>query len=142
MRGARAGLAVLLLAAAPAVAGCFADRDEQDRIDAITADIQRELAGHPDVTEVEVAYYDYVTDPDSVKAEIVLRPGADVDPVIAEAARLIWLSQVHPLSSVSVEVSDPQDPTLRQTRIWHVADPQAEDYRELERQFGPRPPPD
>jgi hypothetical protein len=138
---ARSMMAAVLVGTALAASGCWGGGNDRERMEAIAAEIEAELAGHPEVAAVEVIYRDYITHSRNMRANITVPPEVDVAPVIDEAARLIWQSEAVPLSSLSVWIYHPGDQSARQTERWIIIDAQGEDYRQLEQRYGPRPVP-
>ncbi|MGH3680854.1 MAG: hypothetical protein ACRDT2_11485 [Natronosporangium sp.] len=105
-------------------------------MDDIAAAIQADLAAHPDVTEASVSYTDYFLDTPAANASILIRSGANPEPLVDEAVRLIWLSQLAPIATIAVSV---QDATTNQLAATRVLSPEGKDRAQLERQYGPRP---
>jgi hypothetical protein len=136
---ARPWLAAVLLATVIATSGCWGG--DRERMEAIAGQIEHELAEHPEVIAVEVIYRDHVTHSRNMRANLTVAPDVDVEPVIDEAARLIWQSEAVPLSSLSVWIYHPGDQSARQTERWIIIDEAGQDYRDLEQRYGPRPDP-
>jgi hypothetical protein len=109
---------------------------DQNAMDAITSDIQATLAKRPDVVTAKVGYQNTLVASEQADATITISAGADFEPVIDEAVRLIWQSKLKPLSSISVGVIDEKD-LQRGTRKYFR--PDKEDKAELESKYGPRP---
>lgn len=126
-------VALLLLPA------CGGDGPEESAVpnDEIAADIERELAARDDVAGVDVTYLDEFTNPSTVTADITMRPGADAQALSEEGVRLLWESELDPLTSLAVYVTNPEDPPAGVTRI--VSFTQDSERAPLEERYGPRP---
>ncbi|MFY1668842.1 hypothetical protein ACN27G_02620 [Plantactinospora sp. WMMB334] len=121
-----------------AVAACggLADSpEERAESDAIATEIQEALAARPDVVRVKVGYQNNISNSASASVTATLKAGADFDPFLDEAVRLVWLSRLDPLSSISAAAIDAEDEQRGTTR--HLT---LDDSAELERRYGPRPP--
>ncbi|MDG4787119.1 hypothetical protein O7626_14470 [Micromonospora sp. WMMD1102] len=129
-----AALAVLTLGS-----GCNVNDSPQEREEsnAIAADIQETLAQRPDVVQVKVNYQNNFNASAQASVTITVTPGSDVEPVIEEATRLIWLSKLHPLSIISIAANEAE---AQQRGVDRDIDPNGTDKAELERKYGPRPP--
>ncbi|MGI5213473.1 hypothetical protein [Plantactinospora sp. CA-290183] len=131
------GLVMIMLFAVASCSGLAESPEEQADSDAIAAEIQEALAQRPDVVRVRVGYQNNISNSASASVTAFLKAGADLDPFIDEAVRLLWLSRLQPLSAINVSVSDADDIHRGTTRYVAPAD---EDKADLEQRYGPRPP--
>ncbi|MBF9128570.1 hypothetical protein I0C86_06150 [Plantactinospora sp. S1510] len=121
-----------------AVASCSGLGDspeERAESGVITAEIQEALAQRPEVVRVEVGYQNNISNSASASVTATLKAGADFDPFLDEAVRLVWLSKLDPLGSIRASAIDAEDIHRGTTR--HL---NPDDKAELERKYGPRPP--
>lgn len=109
--------------------------EQQARNDAETAAIQSELAKVPGVVGVKVLYSNYITEPGSGSASLIVEHGTDLEPVADLTVGVVWRSRLDPLKSIRVDVVDDRDRTVGMERTYVVFDHQAE----LEARYGPRP---
>lgn len=131
------GLVAVLLLATVGCGSILRQREHQQRMDELAAEVQADLAAHPEVTEVSVGYSDHIQAPGPMaSASITIRSGADPDSVVSEAVRLIWLSELTPLINIVVSV---QDATTNYILTNPVYDPEGKDQAQLESRYGPRP---
>lgn len=131
------GVVAAALLTATGCQSILGEREHQERMDEIAAEVEASLAAHPDVTRASVGYSDHIQDPGPVVgATIFIRSDVEPDPVADEAVRLIWLSEIAPLYTISVSVQDSTTNLLATTRVLH---PDGEDQAQLEREYGPRP---
>ncbi|RBY95267.1 hypothetical protein DQ237_14400 [Blastococcus sp. TF02-8] len=123
-----------------AVAGC-ADGEEKERIveenNSIGAGIADELAARDDVASAEVRYVDTFTVPKSTTVDITMEPGADMQQLYDEGLRLVWQSEINPLSLLYVSVINPQDPPSGISETIDVDGPGVR--ADLEEKYGPHP---
>ena len=146
-RDRRRAVRVLALAlGALALAGCTsggaggtpsASSTPEDPTAGTRAEIERQLAERDGVAAAEVLYRDDLTVPATVAVDVTIEPGADVDALAEEALRLVWLSDIEPLTAIQVEVinrSDPMSGLSRSVRLLDDAEREAAEDR-----FGPRP---
>jgi hypothetical protein len=133
--GALAGVATIMLFAVAACGGLAESPEEQAKSDAIAAEIQEALAARPEVVRVDVGYQNNISNSASASVTATLQAGADFDPFLDEAVRLVWLSKLDPLSSIRASAIDDEDKQRHATR--HLT---SDDKAELERKYGPRPP--
>jgi hypothetical protein len=131
-----AGLVVPL--ALLALPGC-ADEEKEPAVPnaEIAAGIQDELSARDDVAGAEVRYRDDFSNPSTVTADITMADGADAQALAEEGARLIWVSDLEPLTSFAVHVVNPADPPSGVTRVVSFA--QESERAPLEEKYGPRP---
>jgi len=140
--------AILLLAAtAVGLAGCsWFDPQAQQRAaerntrnQAEEARLDRELLTIPGVIDGGISYvYDPITDPGGASVSLGVRPGTNLERVANQAAEMVWRSRLHPLIGFSVGItSDTPDGTPTLTRYYI----EPEQWKELERRYGPRPVP-
>lgn len=101
------------------------------------ADVQEALAQRDDVASAEVRYVDVFENPENGIVDAVMQPGADPQAIADEAVRLMWLSELDPLSVISVSVTNPADPPNGATRTVNLLQDAQRDP--LEEQYGPRP---
>ena len=66
-----------------------------------------------------------------------MAPGADPDVLHAEGERLIWQSELEPLTSFAIHVIDPGNPPAGISRV--VSFFQYPEREPLEETYGPRP---
>ncbi|MEE6258078.1 hypothetical protein [Plantactinospora sonchi] len=123
-----------------ATAGCFRFGDsaeERARSETITTEIQRELAGRPEVAEVEIGYQNNLNVPGQARVTLTVTRGSDPEPVVEEAVRLLWSSGLHPLNVIAIGAreADSDRPGIDRT-----IRPDDEDRAALEARYGPRPP--
>ncbi|WP_157943913.1 hypothetical protein [Blastococcus atacamensis] len=143
----RRGVRTLALALGVlALAGCTsgaaggtpsASSTPEDPTAGTRADIERELADRDDVADAEVLYRDDVTVPSTVAVDVTIEPGADVAALADEALRLVWLSDIEPLTTIQVEVINPSDPMQGLSRAVRLLDDA--ERAAVEDRFGPRP---
>ncbi|GIG93067.1 hypothetical protein [Plantactinospora endophytica] len=140
-RPARRGVTAVVVAAALVIiaSGCNVNDSPQEREEsnAIAAEIQETLAQRPEVEQVKVNYQNNLSASAQASVTITVTPGTDVEPVIEEATRLIWLSELHPLSIISIAANEAE---AQQRGVDRDIDPNGTDKAELERRYGPRPP--
>ena len=138
--GRRLALGIVLPVALLLVAGCADDEQGAGEpavpVDEITARIEHELAARDDVAGADVRYRDDFSNPSTVTADITMEPGADARALYEEGARLIWQSELEPLTSFAINVIDPVDPPAGLSRIVSFA--QDAERRPLEEEYGPR----
>ncbi|WP_040336849.1 hypothetical protein [Candidatus Blastococcus massiliensis] len=103
----------------------------------IAAEIEETLAAREDVAEAEVDYLDEFSNPSTVTARITVAPGADAQALSEEGSRLIWESDLDPLTSFAVYVNDPVEPLAGVSRV--VSFGQESERAPLEEKYGPRP---
>lgn len=133
--GGLAALAMIVLLAVASCSGLADSPEEQAESDAIAAEIQEALAARPDVIRVTVGYQNHISNSASASVTATLKAEADFDPFLDEAVRLVWLSKLDPLSSISASAIDAEDKQRGTTR--HLT---PDDKAELERKYGLRPP--
>lgn len=133
-------LCVVLLAGCAVAGGGAASPGStppEDPTAAVGADIERQLLARDDVADAEVRYRDDVTVPASAAVDVTMEPGADAEALADEAVRLVWLSTIEPLHSITLEIGDPADPPRGISRIVDLLD---DTQREaIESEYGPRP---
>ena len=138
--GRRLALGIVLPVALLLAAGCADDEQGAGEpavpVDEIAARIERELAARDDVAGADVRYRDDFSNPSTVTADITVEPGADAHALYEEGARLIWQSELEPLTSFAINVIDPVDPPAGLSRIVSFA--QDSERRPLEEKYGPR----
>ena len=138
--GRRLALGIVLPAALLLAAGCADDEQGADGpavpVDEIAAQIERELAARDDVAGADVRYRDDFSNPSTVTADITMEPGADAHALYEEGARLIWQSELEPLTSFASNVIDPVNPPAGLSRIVSFA--QDSERQPLEEKYGPR----
>ena len=106
-------------------------------LDSICAEIEAELRQRDDVAEVDVYYQDFITVPQSASVDITMTPGADPQAINDEAVRLVWESELEPLATIDVSVTDPVEPIKGVASSFYLGE---ESEREaLEKKYGPRP---
>ena len=136
----RLALGIVLPVALLLAAGCADDEQGADEpavpVDEITARIERELTARDDVAGADVRYRDDFSNPSTVTADITMEPGADAEGLYEEGARLIWQSELEPLTSFAINVIDPANPPAGVSRIVSFA--QDAERRPLEEKYGPR----
>ena len=129
-----------------ALAGCTGDEtpappasaSEQPADTAATTDrIQSTLAARDDVASVEVAYKDDLVNPSTGRVQATMEPGADPQAVYDDAVRLVWQSDLEPLSTIMVSVIDPEDPPRGIGQVLNLRDEATSGP--LQQQYGPRP---
>jgi hypothetical protein len=129
----------VVLSAALFVTACAAE--EPDRPgpsnEEIAAGIEETLAARDGVAEAEVTYLDDFANPSTVNARITVAPGADAQALSEEGARLIWESDLDPLTSFAVYVNDPVEPLAGISRLVRFG--QESEVAPLEEKYGPRP---
>lgn len=108
----------------------------QEDMDAIASDIQTTLANRSDVVRAKVVYQNNLNASAQADVNVTVKAGADFDPVIDDAVKLLWQSRLSPLHSIRVGVVDAAD-TQRGT-VRYV-DTQIKDKADLEQKYGPRP---
>ncbi|RZU31151.1 hypothetical protein [Blastococcus saxobsidens] len=131
--------AVLLAGCAFATGGAASPSSSpaEDPAAAVGADIERQLLARDDVADAEVRYRDDVTVPASAAVDVTMEPGADAEALADEAVRLVWLSALEPLHSITLEIGDPEDPPSGVSRIVDLLDDAQRDA--IESEHGPRP---
>jgi hypothetical protein len=143
-RPARLARTVAILAAAALVlafaGGCdrgtgSGGKSDSTAMTAIATDIQTGLAQRPDVANASVVYQDNPTANGSVSAEITVKAGTPYDPVVEDALRRIWQSNLNPLYSITIAMIDEQNSQPPSTRR---VDPDKE-MADLDQKFGPHP---
>lgn len=110
--------------------------DKQERMNAITTDIQTTLAKRPDVAQVNVNYIDDITGHGFADVSIQVKADAAFEPVREEALRMVWQSMLDPLKTIRVAIVDAVD-TKRNEVLYFAAD--GKDKTALEEKYGPRP---
>lgn len=127
-----------------ALAGCSgADAEpaeEENTVEennSIGAGIAEELLTRDGVTSAEVAYVDTFTAPKSTLVDIEVAPGTDVEVLYDEAVRLVWQSEINPLSLIYLNVFDPEDSQSGISRNVDVDKPGV--VPDLEEKYGPHP---
>jgi hypothetical protein len=133
--------AVLLVLA---LAGCVgAEAEPAEEVDAVEvndgigAGIAEELTARDDVVSAEVSYVDTFTAPKSTLVDITIEPGADQAALYDEGLRLVWQSEINPMSLIYVNVIDPQDPPSGISETIDVDGPGVR--ADLEARYGPHP---
>ena len=138
--GRRLALGIVLPVALLLAAGCADDEQGAGEpvvpVEEIAAQIERDLAARDDVAGAEVRYRDDFSNPSTVTADITMEPGADADALYEEGARLIWRSELEPLTSFAINVIDPVNPPAGVSRTVSFA--QDAERRPLEEKYGPR----
>ncbi|MGI5238880.1 hypothetical protein [Dactylosporangium sp. CA-139066] len=122
-------LAVLV---ATLTSGCQHSKP-QENMDLIAEQIQNDLQVRPDVTKAEVTYQNTLDAYQLAFVNIDTKPGADLDALMDEGFRLVWLSRLQPLSEIQVWVSDAAQ---------HHGDHRSagkEDFADLTAKYGKRP---
>jgi len=107
---------------------------DPERMDAISAELGATLAQRPDVVKAEVFYQDSLDAAGTALVAITVKPGADFDPVVDEALRLVWQSRLGRLFIIEIDVTDLDNHTGTQRKV-RVDQEKAE----LERRYGPHP---
>ncbi|TFV51884.1 hypothetical protein [Blastococcus sp. TF02A-35] len=127
-----------------ALAGCSWVGAEDDRPEntvedneSIGAGLAAELAERDDVASAEVRYLDTFTVPNSASVEIRMEPGADVEALYDEGLRLVWQSEINPISVIYVDVVNPEDPPSGISRSVDATEPSVRE--ELDEKYGPHP---
>ena len=103
----------------------------------IGARIEEELSGRADVVSAEVSYRDNISNPGSAVVDITMQPGADVEGLYEEGLRLIWESEMNPLTVIYVNVINPEDPPSGLSRSIYLN--QGDERAVLEQKYGPHP---
>jgi hypothetical protein len=130
----------LALAAVVAAAGCGpgappgGNVSDTAAMQAVADEIQGSLARRPDVVSATVVYQDSVTAPAQAYLTVAVTAGAALDPVAAEATRMVWQSRLHPLRHIDIRVAD-----TAQSRGDHVVWDLPKDSDQLTAAYGPRP---
>ena len=109
----------------------------EDPSTAVGADIERQLIARHDVADAEVRYRDDLTLPAGAAVDVTLEPGADPEALADEAVRLVWLSTMEPLHSITLEIGNPEDPPSGVSRIIDLLDDAQREA--IESEYGPRP---
>lgn len=122
----------------PATSTSAAEEGEED-VDttAVTTGISDALEARDDVASASVTYHDDLVGTAKAQATIKVTPGADLAPVMDEAERLVWLSELAPLDSIAVFVTDDGDNLRGDDRRVFVGTP--EEQQPLVERWGPRP---
>ncbi|MCA0143767.1 hypothetical protein [Blastococcus sp. LR1] len=127
-----------------ALAGCSgADAESGEKVNtveennSIGAGIAEELMTRDGVTSAEVAYVDTFTAPKSTLVDIEVEPGVDVEALYDEAVRLVWQSEINPISLIYLNVFNPDDPRSGISRNVDVDKPGV--VPDLEEKYGPHP---
>lgn len=132
---------VLALTVVVASAGCIGPKtkpgSDQTAMDAIAQQIQTTLAQRPDVVNADVGYQNNLDASERADVGVKVKAGADFEPVIDEAVRLIWQSKLNPLSSIRIDVIDAENAQRGKTR--HVNLLNSNEKAPLESKYGPRP---
>jgi hypothetical protein len=133
--------AVITLAlAAVVVAGCGPGASpggsvtDTAAMQAIADRIRGSLAQRPDVVSATVVYQDSVTAPAQAYLTLAVTAGTALDPLAAEATKMVWQSGLHPLRHIDIRVAD----TAR-SRGAHVVWDLPKDADQLTAAYGPRP---
>ena len=127
----------LLMVAGCAFGGAEPAGPSEAELDSICAEIEAELRQRDDVAQVDVYYQDFITVPRSASVDITMTPGADPQAINDEAVRLVWQSELEPLATIDVSVTDPVEPINGVASSFYLGE---ESEREaLEEQYGPRP---
>ena len=134
-----AGIATALLALAATVGctGAKANGGDQKQMDAITQNIQSELAQKPGVVTAKVGYQNNVDASERADVNLALKPGTDPQPVIDDAVRLVWQSKLNPLSSINVGVVFDQSNQRGMTKRVNILN--RNEKAEMESKYGQRP---
>ena len=119
------------------LSGCTPSAGAEEKGAPIADQVQASLAQQPGVVKAQVVYQNNVTAAKQVAASIIVKAGTAPSPVADEAVRLIWLSELTPLNSVTVTVTDEKNYTNNDRRDLRFED--AATKAELERKYGPRP---
>lgn len=132
------GLLLLAGCASGAASGPGAGASEPADAQAATTErIQSALAARADVASVEVAYKDDLVNPSTGGVRATMRPGADAQAIYDDAVRLVWQSDLEPLSTIMVDVIDPDDPPRGIGQVLNLRDEATSGP--LEQEYGPRP---
>ncbi|GAB1693499.1 hypothetical protein [Krasilnikovia sp. M28-CT-15] len=132
-------LALAAVLTVAATTGCNNKKSAEtdSKMQEIAAGIQAELATRPGVTKVEVDYQDTFDAPAASVVSITAKHGTDLQPLVDESIKLVWTSKLNPLTSIRVDVTDPQDSSRSIDKLLTFAE--AGEKAELERKYGPRP---
>jgi len=103
---------------------------------AATKQIEDTLRQLPGVVKAKVDYSDNVTAPGSAAVSVTVKGGTPQQPVVDAAARLLWLSRLNPLRTISIGVVDEADKQKGTVKDLNLLTPDASD---LLHRFGPRP---
>ena len=134
--GRRLALGIVLLLAA----GC-AEKGQgvgapSVPVDEIAAQLEQVLAERDGVAGADVRYSDDLSNPSNVTVDMTMEPGADAQVIYEAGARLIWRSELQPLTSFAINVIDRVHPPAGVSRI--VSLTQDSERRPLEERYGPR----
>ena len=132
----------LALAALP---GCSSEGRKDPQVQASrdatnaaeTQAVERALLRRGDVATVQVRYLDSFANPRIGVVDAVMKAGADPRSIAEAAVRAVWQSRLGPLHSMSVSVTNPQDPPRGVAQDLDLLD--AAVRARLEAQYGPRP---
>ena len=128
-------LALAVVMAVSGLAGCgFGTTPE---IEAISRDIEGQLAKLPNVVEVEVDYENSLDLPGSVRVTFKSSGASNVEVLVDEAVRLLWQSDINPLYDIFVSIDDASQSEVM-SRYLDVSSDEAD----LAAKYGPRPQPE
>ncbi|MFY1689115.1 hypothetical protein [Plantactinospora sp. WMMB782] len=130
---------VAVLTVVATSSGCNVNDSPEEREDsnAVAAQIQETLAQRPEVVEVKVTYQNNISASAVAGVTITVKAGSDMEPVIEEAVRLLWLSTLHPLGVIRIGANEVE---AKQRGIDRTINPTGADKAALEQKYGPRPP--
>jgi hypothetical protein len=104
---------------------------------AMARQIGAQLAKRPDVVKAEGFYQNTLDAYQLGHFEITVKPGAPLQPVLDEAVRLVWLSKISPLGTLTIDVSDEKRPQRAITREFDLFE--KKQSAQLKTRYGPRP---
>lgn len=129
-----AGVVVVLLVLA-GLAGCRDTRPGSFMSD-VALVVQTALGRRTDVVTVRVGFQDDLVAAGRADVNVTAVAGAAFSPVVDDAVRLLWQSQLDPLSSIRVDLVDDLD--WHRGMVRHVD--AVREMAELEGRYGHRPP--
>ena len=99
--------------------------------------IEERLTERTDVAGADVSYRDDIANPASAIVDITMEPGADMEALYEEGVRLVWESEINPLTLIYVNVINPDDPPSGLSRTINLNE--GDEREVLEETYGPHP---